>query len=269
MPALKNYVEHFSNLNQLISELEKREINKVFAEERYQISNKLHRKGSRFYGAGSLAEAFTLCRDGWNEKLEEFKEPSTRTPTKSIKRAALGPIGFAPHVPNAIQGRPDSMIYNKNHQTKTTAINIAVDTAVSCAMTAEQVFKAGREIFRAIQNIESTGIRINLDVIFAASINATGKQMIAGSVTIKKASERLNPKRVYFPLVHPAMIRVIGFRYYETIPARISTEFKFGYGHCLNAGQQKSIFPNVRLLSMEEIANKHMTAADIKKELMR
>ena len=269
MPTLRNYVEHFSNLNQLIHELETRKTNSVFSEERYQVSNKLQRKGPGFYGAKSIEDAFTLCRDGWSEKLEEFKEPGTRMPTKSVKRAALGPVGFAPHVPNAIQGRPDSMIYSKNQRVKTKAISIAVNTSVPWNIEADRIFEAGREIFRAIQSIENDGIRVNLDVIFAASINDSGKQAIAGSVAVKKATERLNPKRIYFPLVHPAMIRIIGFRYMETIPATISTNFKYGYGHCLTDEQMKEVFKNVRLLSMQRILKEYMTAADIKRELLR
>lgn len=269
MPALQDYVEHFSNLNQLIHELEKREINNVFTDEWYQVKSYIQRDSKGFYAVDSLEEAFKLCRDGWTENLEEFKEPSNKTPTKSVKRAALGPVGFAPHVPNAIQGRPDSMIYTVARREKVRTLSVMVHISVGFRIKQRDMFAAGREIFRAIQNIENNGIRVALDVCFFASFAGTSKQQIIGTVNIKKAQEKLNPKRVYFPLVHPAMLRVIGLAFQETCPVRISSKFKFDRGTPLSKEGCQRIIKAEHMISLAEVIHKGLTAADIKKELLR
>lgn len=264
---MQDYIERFNNLNQLIETIQSRPTNKTFEGADCLIANRCH-KG--FYGVDTPEDAFKLCLDGWNERLEEFKEPSKAAPTKQVKRPALGPVGFAPHVPNAIQGRPDSMIYTRSHREKTRSISITVDISVGVSTDLEDMFTAGREIFRTIQNLEDNGIHVNLDVCFMATqdIQQTQQKTI-GIVNIKKSQERLNPKRVYFPLVHPAMFRILGFKFQETAPVRLAKRFARTRGTPMEAQAIKSTIKTEHIISLKEIIWNHMKAADIKRDLLK
>ena len=62
------------------------------------------------------------------------------------------------------------------------------------------------------------------------TLSARNGQLAQCFVTIKAPAEKINPARVYFPLVHPSMLRRIGLRWLETCPDVTSKKFQGGYG---------------------------------------
>ena len=229
---MKNAIEFFPNLNALLAANASRKANSVFVG--LETSLMESRFDTEFTGTTSYNEAEKLCRDGWFEKLDNFKEACSIRPINQLKRRVVAsPVGYVPHVPNAIMGRPDCMIKTIMQKEKVAAVEIVVSTTISAKTKAEEVFKYSARILQAIAAIEASGTRVK--IILCAMNNTSQKknrgQLAQCFVTLKEASEKLSPARVYFPLVHPSMFRRITFRWLETCPQVTSRKFSSSYGY--------------------------------------
>lgn len=228
---MENAIEFFPNLNALLAANASRKANSVFVG--LETSLMESRFETEFTGTASYAEAEKLCREGWFEKLEQFKEACSVKPADQLRRRVVtNPIGYAPHVPNAIMGRPDSMIKTIMQKEKATTVEIVVSTTVSAKTKTEDVVKYAARILQAIAAIEANGVRVKI-TLCAINNNSEKKgtgQLVQCFVTLKEAGEKLNPARVYFPLVHPSMFRRITFRWLETCPKVKSRKFATNYG---------------------------------------
>lgn len=228
---MQEAVEFFPNLNAMLAANASRKANKVFV----GIESSLleSSRETKFTGTASYAEAEKLCREGWFEKLENFKEACSIRPADQLRRRVVtSPIGYAPHVPNAIMGRPDSMIKTIMLKEKAATVEIVVSTIVSVKTKTEDVMKYAARIMQAIAAIEASGIRVKI-ILCAFNSASKGRygQLAQCFVTLKEAGEKLNPAKVYFPLVHPSMLRRIAFHWLETCPLVKSRTFIDGYGY--------------------------------------
>ena len=228
---MENAIEFFPNLNALLAANASREANSVFAG-KFCISQAEASSYAEFSGTASYAEAERLCRDGWFEKLEAFKEACSIRPANQLRRRVVtSPIGYAPHVPNAIMGRPDSMIKTIMQNEKSRVLEIVVSRGVRSSIEAEKISLYSAEIVKAISAIEANGIRVKLTLCVCNAMSDEKKGQLAQCfVTLKEASEKLNPARVYFALVHPSMQRRLSFRWMETCPQIKSKKFTKGHG---------------------------------------
>ena len=229
---MKSAIEFFPNLNALLSANSTRQTNKAFKDlNRCLDSSYESSRRTEFTGTASYAEAEKLCRDGWFEKLESFKEACSIRPADQLRRRVVtSPIGYAPHVPNAIMGRPDSMIKTIMQKEKSRALELVVNTTASSDYAADTITKYAAEIVKAVSAIEAGGIRVKLIACVINTLSARNGQLAQCFVTIKAPTEKINPARVYFPLVHPSMLRRIGLRWLETSPGVTSKKFQSGYG---------------------------------------
>ena len=228
---MQNAIEFFPNLNALLIANASRKANSVFAG-KFCISQSESAGYKEFSGTMSYEEAEKLCRDGWFEELESFKEACSIRPADQLRRRVVtSPIGYAPHVPNAIMGRPDSMIKTIMQKEKQRAIELVVSRGVRSSTEAETIKFYSAEIVKAISAIEANGIRVKLTLcVCNAMSDEKNGQLAQCFVTLKEASEKLNPARVYFALVHPSMQRRISFRWMETCPQIKSKKFTKGNG---------------------------------------
>ena len=229
---MKNAIEFFPNLNALLSANSTRQVNRAFKGlNRCLDSNYESSRRTEFTGTASYAEAEKLCRDGWFEKLESFKEACSIRPAEQLRRRVVtSPIGYAPHVPNAVMGRPDSMIKTIMQKEKSRALELVVNTTASSNYAADTITKYAAEIVKAVSAIEAGGIRVKLIACVINTLSARNGQLAQCFVTIKASTEKINPARIYFPLVHPSMLRRIGLRWLETCPDVTSKKFQGGYG---------------------------------------
>ena len=154
---MKNVVEVFPNLNTLLSANSTRQTNKAFKDlNRCLDSSYESSRRTEFTGTASYAEAEKLCREGWFEKLEAFKEAcSIRQAEQLRRRVVTSPIGYAPHVPNAVMGRPDSMIKTIMQKEKSRALELVVNTTASSDYAADTITKYAAEIVKAVSAIEA------------------------------------------------------------------------------------------------------------------
>lgn len=183
-----------------------------------------------WHGVGSYKEALDLMNDGWNEKVKELQNAMKNCKaTQNDKRITFqnNVHGFAPIVPLAILGVPNSMINTTMKPIKSKIISIYYDMAINCGNSAEQVMDNGRKVVEAIVKLENCGYRVNLYSL--QSYNGGGCGDIV-AVKVKSANQPLDLKRICFPIIHSAMFRVIGFDWYSKFP---KGKYRFGYGHSM------------------------------------
>ena len=264
---MKSAIEFFPSLNALLSANSTRQTNKAFKDlNRCLDSSYESSRRTEFTGTASYAEAEKLCRDGWFEKLEAFKAACSIRPADQLRRRVVtSHIGYAPHVPNAIMGRPDSMIKTIMQKEKSRALELVVNTTASSDYTADTIRKYAAEIVKAISAIEAGGIRVKLTSCVINSISARHGQLAQCFVTIKAPTEKINPARVYFPLVHPSMLRRIGLRWLETCPDVTSKKFQDGYGAAqrLNKLTLPPQLASAKFINLADVINSNWDAKEI------
>lgn len=209
-----------------------RPVNKVF-----EARNLSSISGDKsFTGTESYEEAMGLFNNGWSEKVEEIKKDivefdraTERDVSYQKSRPANSVVGFAPHVPNAIMGLPNSMIYTERTPMKAKVVRIIYNMCVNCGWSERDIMKAGLAVLKVAYSMEKKGYRVRIDAnpFFAQS----SKEYTCVTVCIKDWRQPIDIKKIAFPLAHPSMFRRLGFRWLETVPELTDTSYVSGYGN--------------------------------------
>ena len=223
--------EHFNSINELLSVIESRKNNSVMCG---KFSSKSNDKS--FTGTKSYEEAVELFRKGYTEILPQIKTGVfanlKRTETRNRRRVETGVIGYAPHVPNAILGLPNSMIRTNQTPQKTKVVSLVVGITENCGTNASEFIKSGIAALGVVNSLELRGYRVNLKVAFYVASDHYGSndEFAFGTVNIKNYREHLDLQKICFPLAHPSMFRRFGFKWLETVPDLKESSWSFGYG---------------------------------------
>jgi len=188
--------------------------------------------GGDWHGVKSYDEAEELLSNGWTYKTDELRKVINGVEKKIYeKRTSFknNVVGYVPIVPLAIQGVPNSMIDVHYKPMKSKIVDIYYDITVNCGTSPEEILKQGIAITEAIIDLERQGYRVRLSGVQSYSSSKTADLLV---IRIKNESQPLDLKRIMFPMMHPAMFRVIGFAWYERCP--FSTE-RSGYGHNMSS----------------------------------
>ena len=158
-------VEIFPSMKSFLKTNRERKLNAVF-EKISSITQDINRNDEdhlgKFTGTKNYKEAEALALKGWvpsNEKNNNIFKANSKS-KKMVRRIMTGTVGYAPHVPNAIAGRPDSMIYQKIIIEQQPSINIFVNFKASAKFTKEHIEQTAINIFSALQDT-----KINLCVL--------------------------------------------------------------------------------------------------------
>lgn len=230
----KDFIEWFDSPAEMVRVLESRKTNSVFAKRNGLASEVIN---PRFVSI-TLDEAKERFMHGDMEtmkKVEDYQKKQTikgGTVQKKTLRSSV--CGFAPVVPHSIMGLPNAMLSFRNQQTSAKIIDIYVNCACPSRTTQNEMIQAGVTITKIIRNYELNGIRVNL-YAGAAFYEKEGsnKQSFGFSVKLKDSGSPLNMLKMVFPLIHPAFLRRITFRFMETTEKDILSKFKVGYGYPL------------------------------------
>lgn len=173
----------------------------------------------RFMGAESYEEAVSLLKHGYTKDIEKINKvvkdlQKTGTTTKTSFRNDI--VGYAPIVPNAIIGIPQSMVNNVRVPKKSKVITILVDMAVSGGTKANEVFEYGIKVVQKLIQLEQSGFRVRLE--YLKCFNDYYNQHLAVSTVIKSENQPLDIKRIMFPLTNVAMQRYISWDWYDRLP---------------------------------------------------
>lgn len=247
--------EHFTSIRDMLSVINSRENNSVMKNE-YSSS-----KGSyEFTGTRNWQEAIDLFENGYTDVLDKIKAGVAKgiKQTENIqkRRTSTGVVGYAPHVPNAIMGLPNSMIYTQSIAQKVKAISIVYAITENCSTDAEEFIESGIAVLNVINRLELAGYRVNLKIMFYCA--ECGSDRAFGTVDVKSYREHLDLKKICFPVAHPSMFRRLGFKWLETCKGLNASDWRYGYGMQIrNAINDK--FVNVMLAKNEFFMNLETT----------
>lgn len=180
-------------------------------------------------GVKSYDEALEFLRDGYQPTVDKLKGVYKNTRMGTAKRFKFrnGVEGFAPIVPLAMMGVPNSMIDMRMTPIKCKVVDIYYDMTCSCGTSSDNIIAAGQKTLEAIMELEQAGYKFNLYGVQSYT-DFRGSDILC--VKIKDSSRPIDLKRISFPLTHTAFFRVIGFDWYSKMP---KAKYRSGYGHAL------------------------------------
>lgn len=235
MAKTKLIQEHFNSISEMLNVICSRPNNSVM---KSQNSSK---EGSKsFTGTKSWDEAMNLYQYGYTDILENVKKGTAAVTGKQspVNRNKIvnDVIGYAPHVPNAILGLPNSMIGMKKVPQKVKTVSIIYKSTANCDEKAETFTKAGIALLSAINMLELSGIRVNLKLCFECAKYES--EYSFATVKIKDYREHLDIQKLCFPVAHPSMFRRFGFKWLETCEGMENSGWSWGYGQSLMSKDQ-------------------------------
>lgn len=216
-------IEVYDSAYQVVKDCETRKItDSSFNNMRKDVDDK------DWYGVASYQEALDLMETGYQPTVDELKKGIKANLSGQAKRITFhnDVVGYAPIVPLAIMGVPQSMMNSHMKQVKAKVIDVYYDMTASCDNSPKQFIDAGSKLLGAIMELEMQGYRMNIYCV--NSFYGDGCDLLC--VRVKSANQPLDLKRISFPLTHPAFFRVIGFDWYSKVPGG---KYRFGYGHAI------------------------------------
>lgn len=191
-------------------------------------SMEVEKEGS-WYGTSSLEEAMDLATFGYTEKFEAFtnlKDELDRyiKVSNSRPRQYNDYVGFVPNVKAYLEGSPLSMINWNNPVRK--QIDVYYNVATSCDTSTEKIYNRGVIVLSLIELLEKKGFSVNLRLF---EMSSSGSQLFYSEFKLKDTCERINVRKLYFPMCHNSWLRRICFRVKETTPD-ISGSWTGNYG---------------------------------------
>lgn len=223
-------VEIYHSANQVVEDIESRSITD-------SSFDRNHYSSRSFVGA-TRDEAMTMLREGYQPTVDALKSKMKFSARGVSKHTQFynDVAGFAPVVPNAILGLPQSMVNSKTKPIKTKVIDIYYEMTASCSTSSEDIIKAGKKMLSAIVELEAQGYRFNLYVIQDYYRNGEGCDMLC--VRVKTASQPFDLKRMSFPMSHTAFFRGIGFDWYARFPLG---KYRSGYGKSISCEKSQEV----------------------------
>jgi hypothetical protein len=227
-------LENFKNINQMAAALNSRPVNRVFKGKTNLASQEKTSGYDSFYGtAESFENALEFLEGGYFEPMERMKREVLKISKKDQAerpRTYNHIVGGAVNVANALQGRPDSMIFREKRAQKEKTIHLLYGFSAAAKESASSLERGGVNFISLVNSLEKQGYRVKIDIIKCT----TSTQTVSGFIcNVKEYNQRTNLLKLCFPLVHPSMLRRVGFRQLETQPELTDSSFVSGYGQTL------------------------------------
>ena len=266
---MKIVEEHFSSIHQLLSVISSRPKNSEMATCDSSESN-----GENFTGTKNFEEAVDLFQYGYTDVLDKIKSGiASNVKCHSVEQRRYvknGVAGYAPNVPNAIQGLPNSMIYTEKQLQKVKVITIYYSMCENCSCPKEEMIKSGITMLSAVNILEKSGIRTKLEVVFFCAAHDGNTEGTFATVRVKDFREYMDIQKLCFPIVHPSMFRRFGFKWLETTPYLHESGWKYGYGHV--SGKvielaRKMLNDNEIIITLQDTKNAHYDPEELIKNL--
>lgn len=228
--------ESFPSIANLISTIDSREKCDIMKNENQ--SKTKEKKGGSWYNTKSYEEACTFAKFGWPDVLEDLKKALRTSIKNSAKYQVVQKsmpnsniVGYVPHVPNAIQNLPNSMIMTERFPQKRKTLHVIYCNGGNCCEDPEFYLKAGTAMINALNIIERSGIQVKIDLCFKPS--ECGSEYVCPTVTLKDYGQRFDLLKLCFPLANSSMQRRLGFRWLETCSTITNPSWSWGYGRTI------------------------------------
>lgn len=223
-------IETFNGVNEFLNVIGKRSPNAVFKDTSLSSEN----GDESFTMTKNYAESEQLMATGYKDGLNDLKKSKgvKITHTSNVRKniPQTGVVGYAPHVPNAIAGIPQSMIAQRKIEQHAKVVTIVYDGGAHSSVDAERFVKAGRNLLDVVMMLELQGYRVRVDIQDAF---CTNKEKAICRITVKNHRQPINPLKISYLLLHPSFFRRQGFKWLETTPELTNFTFVAGYGRPL------------------------------------
>lgn len=170
----------------------------------------VYRRHRKWFGVASYDKAKELLKYGYKADVNQELNVPIFSTTGERKVNTIGMVGYAPHVPNAINGLPLCMRTKKKVEVRNKVVDLYFNATFGKEVDFQTIKEKGERMIQIIKEHESKGVRVNLYV--AASAYDFGKHQATIVVKYKDAKHPLNVSRLYYPLMHPSFLRVFLFR---------------------------------------------------------
>lgn len=212
-------VEEYNSAMELVNTSSHREIMPDWKSSAVSKAGKIE-NNSNWYGAKSYQDALDMLQNGWTEQIEKAKSLANKVQMQGVENKRMSfqnsVVGFAPVVPLAMMNVPNAMLDMKVKPMKSKVVKIMYNLTMSCGVRAEEILENGLKVVKAIINLENSGYRCEVMAMQNYFNGNDYCDMLM--LKIKDANQPLDLKRVMFPLIHPAMFRVIGFDWEDKVP---------------------------------------------------
>lgn len=259
--------EDFESIDKMLSVVTNRPNNDIMKSE-----NSSNTSSYSFTGTHNWNEAVNLFRKGYTEVLGQIKkgvsEDIKRTESIQKRRTSTNVVGYAPHVPNAILGLPNSMIFTESVPQKVKAISIVYSITETCGHDKDEFVTSGICVLNIINRLELLGYRVSLKIMFMCA--KEGNDRAFGSIKVKDFKEHLDLQKLCFPVAHSSMFRRFGFKWLETCRGLRDREWPYGYGtQCseYDSGLQEYLQENEFYISLKKTERFNYDAQEIIKEM--
>lgn len=218
------HLESYETANELVNTCRTRNI----TDSRFKNMKAIHYSDS-FEGVKNYDEALDLLNNGYQPTVESMRNVFKATTAGSQSRFKFdnNVYGFAPIVPLAMMGVPNSMMNMHMSKIKCKVIDVYYDMTCSCAIDSKDLIKAGQTLLGTIAELEKQGYRINL---YTTMTFHDGRACDMLAVKVKSATQPMDLKRISFTASHTAFFRVIGFDWYSKVP---DGKYRAGYGRSM------------------------------------
>lgn len=181
-------------------------------------------------GVDSYEQALKFLEEGYQPTVEKLKVGIKANLKGNGKRISFHNdiVGYAPIVPLAILGVPNSMINSSMKPIKAKVIDIYYNMTSSSGTSSESIIQAGVKMLSVIISLEQQGYRFNL---YAVQNYYDDHKCYMLKVKVKDAMQPVDLKRISFPLAHTGFFRVIGFDWYSKCP---EAKHISCYGHSID-----------------------------------
>ena len=187
-----------------------------------------------WYGTKTYKEADDMLAKGAANIAQEIYDGvaiKTKALHHTVRKVTTSQVGFAPHVPNFIAGRPNAMIRCEKQQAKTRAITVVYNISVNAGISAQEMKQTAIKMLSAIRTLEAHGTRVNLYVCDMAYYDGYSSSQTTGwLLKIKSSTQHLDILKTAYPLCCPAMLRRHSFRWTEVTKGIAHS----GYGAATN-----------------------------------
>ena len=186
-----------------------------------------HSIDKSWHGVENYNEALELLKNGYQPVVENMRGVFKATMSGSRSRFTFqnNVCGFAPVIPLALKGVPNSMIDMTIRPMKTKVIDVYYDITNSAGTSVKEIMENGKILLGAITELEAQGYRFNLYAVQTYCDKADADMLV---VKVKSSTQPLDLKRISFPLCHTAFFRVVGFDWYSKVP---NGKYRGAYGH--------------------------------------
>lgn len=183
-----------------------------------------------WYGVDSYDQALQFLEEGYQPTVEKLKAGIKANLQGNGKRISFHNdiVGYAPIVPLAVLGVPNSMINSRMKPIKAKVIDVYYNMSASCSVDSKDIINSGVKLLSVIVALEQQGYRFNL---YAVQTYYRDKKCYMLKVKVKDAMQPIDLKRISFPLTHTGFFRVIGFDWYSKCP---EAKYLSGYGKPLD-----------------------------------